>query len=102
MPTPGNGHRRKTKLKKDEIDNRFGGVFFYHHNGERTIFDTTVAQQGMDAVKDQLYNPLKNLAYGGLLYSQDFIPAGNTEGVYADTDFKGWKLKSKSNSKNIR
>ncbi len=87
---------------KDEITNDFGGVLFYHNNGERTIFDTTVTQQGLDAVKDQLYNPLKSLAFGGLLFGTDFIPAGNTEGVYVDTDFKGWKLKSKSTSRHHR
>jgi hypothetical protein len=54
-----------------------------------------VNQQGMDAVRDQLYNPLKNLAFGGLFRGKDFLDAGTTEGVYANTDFKGWKLKSK-------
>jgi len=80
---------------KDEISFSTGGVLFCHHNGERTIFDTTVNQQGMHAVRDQLYNPLKNLAFGGLFRGKDFIDAGTTEGVYANTDFKGWKLKSK-------
>ena len=84
---------------KDEIDNTFGGVLFYHNNGERTIFDTTVSQQGMDEVKNHLYNPLKNLAFGGLLYGNNFVPAGNTEGIYVNTDFKGWKLKTKKASK---
>ena len=93
---------KNNKYPKDEINNDLGGVLFYHNNGERTIFDTTVTQQGMTAVKDQLYNPLKNLAFGGLFFGTDFIPAGNTEGVYIDTDFKGWKLKSKSTNKQHR
>ena len=80
---------------KDEISFSTGGVLFYHHNGEKTIFDTTVTQQGMDAVKNELYNPLKNLAFGGLFRGKDFIDAGITEGVYTNTDFKGWKLKSR-------
>ncbi len=42
---------------KDEISFSTGGILFYHHNGERTVFDTTVAQQGMTEVKNQLYNP---------------------------------------------
>ncbi|MEO8405655.1 MAG: DUF5703 domain-containing protein, partial [Chitinophagaceae bacterium] len=50
---------------KDVIDFNKNGVLFYHYNNDKTIFDATVAQQGLDAVKDQLYNPLKNLAYGG-------------------------------------
>ena len=45
--------------KKDSIDFNGNEVLFYHHNTDKTIFDATVEQQGMDAVKDQLYNPLK-------------------------------------------
>ncbi|MBC7947410.1 MAG: hypothetical protein H7Y42_05995 [Chitinophagaceae bacterium] len=81
---------------KDQISFNSGGVLFYHNNGERTIFDTTVSQQGLDGVKDQLYNPLKNLAFGGLLSGDKFIAAGENEGKYVNTDFKGWKLKSAS------
>ena len=83
------------KYSKDEISFSTGGVLFYHNNGERTNFDTTVFQQGMDGVKDQLYNPIKNLAFGGLFRGQNFIDAGIYDGVYQQTDFKGWKLKSK-------
>lgn len=83
------------KYSKDEISVSTGGVLFYHNNGEKTNFDTTVSQQGMDAVKDQLYNPLKNLAFGGLFRGENFINAGTYDGVYQQTDFKGWKLKSK-------
>jgi len=90
---------KNNSYKKDEISNAFGGVLFYHNNRERTVFDTTVTQQGMDAVKEQLYNPLKDLAFGGLWYGNNFIPAGTTEGVYVDTDFKGWKLKSKTTAR---
>ena len=90
----------KNKIyRKDEITFNSGGILFYHQNGERTIFDTTVTQQEMDGVKDQLYNPLKNLVFGGVFSGEGFIEAGNTEGVYVDTDFKGWKLKTKSAQK---
>ena len=87
------------KYPKDEMIFNSGGVLFYHNNGERTVFDSTVSQQGMDGVKDQLYNPLKNLAFGGLFRGENFIDAGTYEGVYEQTDFKGWKLKSKQTSK---
>jgi Domain of unknown function (DUF5703) len=90
---------KEKKYPKDEISFSTGGVLFYHNNGERTIFDSTVAQQGMNSVKDQLYNPLKNLAFGGLFYGENFIEAGTYEGVYAQTDFKGWQLKSKQLAK---
>jgi len=84
--------------KKDIIDFNGSEVLFYHHNTAETIFDATVAQQGMDAVKDQLYNPLRKLAFGGSFGGKNFSPAGTYEGMYVDTDFKGWKLKSKSAS----
>jgi hypothetical protein len=35
----GNGLLLKTINTKDQIDNSFGGVLFYHNNGER-LFDT--------------------------------------------------------------
>ena len=85
--------------KKDIIDFNNNEVLFYHHNTAETIFDATVAQQGMDAVKDQLYNPLKQLAFGGSFGGKNFSPAGTYEGVYTDTDFKGWKLKSTVSAK---
>ena len=84
---------------KDDISFSTGGVLFYHHNGSRTIFDSTVTQQGMDAVKDQLYNPLKDLAFGGLFRGDKFTEAGTYEGVYEGTDYKGWKLRSQQPAK---
>jgi hypothetical protein len=86
--------------KKDVIDFSKNGVLFYHHNQEQTIFDITVAQQKLDAVKDKLYNPLRKLAFGGYFEGKNFIPAGTYDGIYTDTDFRGWKLKSKSSAKN--
>ncbi len=85
--------------KKDVIDFRDNEVLFYHHNTAETIFDVTVAQQGMDAVKSELYNPLKQLAFGGSFSGKNFSPAVTYEGVYVNTDYKGWKLKSNSAAK---
>ena len=103
LPIHGNGrHQKIIYIKKMQIDfNSFGGVLFYHNNARNNVFDTTVTQQGMDAVKEQLYNPLKNLAFGGMLIGKNFIPAGNIEGVYVNTDFKGWKLKTNQQQNSI-
>lgn len=79
---------------KDEIAFDNNSVLFYHRNNPLTVFDFTVNQQGLDSVKDQLFNPLKNLTFGGRMEGNKMKPAGETEGVYLDTDFKGWKLKS--------
>ncbi|MEJ6981377.1 DUF5703 domain-containing protein [Pedobacter sp. P351] len=84
----------EVKTLKDVIAFQENGVLFYHQNQPETVFDVTVKQQGMDAVKSQLFNPLKDLIFGGLLRGDNMIPAGNSEGKYIDTDFKGWNLKS--------
>lgn len=78
--------------KADHISFQNNTVLFYHHNRDSTIFDATVRQQGMDAVKSQLYDPLKDLAAGGLLFGPGFREAGSDTGTYVHTDFRAWKL----------
>lgn len=80
--------------KKDEINVVGNSVYFYHHNKSPNIFDTTVSAEGMDAVKDSLYNPLKDLCFGGVFSGRNFKQGGIYNGIYANTDFKGWQLKS--------
>ncbi len=93
------GAPKNNVYKKDVIDFNANDVLFYHHNNSETIFDVVVKQQGMESVKEQLYNPLKQLAFGGSFGGKNFIPAGTDTGLYAITDFKAWKLKSKSAAK---
>ncbi|WBL23383.1 DUF5703 domain-containing protein [Zunongwangia sp. HRR-M8] len=75
-------------------------ILFYHRNRYSTVFDVAVKQQKMESVKDQMTNPLRNLTFGGLIHGSNFQPAGIYEGVYQNTDFKGFRLKSKKPSKN--
>ena len=84
---------------KDNVNFENNGVRFYHRNNPSTVFDLTVKQQGLDSVKEQLYNPLKDLTFGGRMEGKDMKPAGETTGVYLNTDFKGWSLKSKKPSR---
>jgi hypothetical protein len=82
------------KTYKDEISFENNGIVFYHRNQPHTVFDITVAQQGMDSVKNQLYNPLHHLTFGGRMEGAAMLPAGQTKGRYLDTDYNGWKLRS--------
>ncbi|MBL7737947.1 MAG: hypothetical protein JNK14_01925 [Chitinophagaceae bacterium] len=86
------------KYTRDSIDFWENGVRFFHNNGPATIFDTTVSQQGLNSVKEQMYNPLKNLVFGGHFWGKNFVPAVVYNGKYEATDFKGWKLKSRQTS----
>ncbi|MGF7140572.1 DUF5703 domain-containing protein [Roseimarinus sediminis] len=81
-------------MKKDEVGFDDERILFYHQNKGETVFDVTVKQQGMSAVKDSLFNPLENLISGGCMLGENFKPAGTTHGKYVNADFKGWKLQS--------
>jgi hypothetical protein len=86
---------------KDNIEFKGNSVLFYHRNRADVadIFDVTVKQQGLEAVKDKLYNPIANLTFGGILQGNNLQSAGIYNGRYLDTDFMGWKLQSKKASR---
>ncbi len=80
--------------KKDEIFFEGNQIWFYHQNAGETVFDAAVAQQGLEEVKSQVYNPLKDLVFGGFIEAKGFKSADITEDIYASTDYKAWKLES--------
>ncbi|HEY4788227.1 MAG TPA: DUF5703 domain-containing protein [Bacteroidales bacterium] len=91
---------KNLKTFKDDISFTKEGVLFYHRNNDRfSAFDITVHEQGLDSVKSQMFNPLKNLTFGGIMQGQNMEPDSIVDGAYLYTDFKGWKLKSKSPAK---
>ncbi|WP_448698396.1 DUF5703 domain-containing protein [Mucilaginibacter sp. AW1-3] len=88
------GAPKNTLTLADSISFNKNAVTFYHHNRDTTIFDLTVKQQGMDAVKSEMYDPLKNLTFGGSMHGTAMHPAGTYTGTYLNTDFTGWKIQS--------
>jgi hypothetical protein len=86
--------------RRDSVIAEGNSVTFFHHNPEKTIFDVTVAQQGLDGVKSEMYNPLANLTSGGRLWGDNLVFKGIEKGIYADTDFQAWVLKSQKPTKN--
>ena len=75
---------------RDSIIAADHALTFIHCNGKQTIFDATVSQQKMDAVKDKLYNPLKNLVFGGRMQGEGFVLMDTLTGHYASSDYQGW------------
>lgn len=84
------------KTLRDSISFRDNSVQFYHQNQDSTVFDQAVRQQGLDAVKREMFNPLKHLIFGGVIKGEGLKPAGTYDGKYESTDFKGWKLQNKA------
>lgn len=84
----------KVKTIKDSITFINNTVQFYHQNKDTSVFDATVREQGLESVKSQLFNPLHNLIFGGVVTGDGMKPAGTYSGKYQNTDFEGWTLKS--------
>ena len=86
----------EVKTYKDEIGFNDNEVLFYHRNRNdiENVFDYTVRMEGMDSVKNQLFDPLQNNTFGGAMKGENMKPAGITSGQYADTDFKAWTLET--------
>ncbi|SHM84874.1 DUF5703 domain-containing protein [Chitinophaga sp. CF418] len=82
---------------KDDIAFQGNAIVFYHRNRAdvQDIFTYTVLMEGMGAVKDQLYDPLKNNTFGGMMHGDQMIAAGIDSGTYADAAYRGWSLQSK-------
>ncbi|MCF6402596.1 DUF5703 domain-containing protein [Chitinophaga filiformis] len=82
---------------KDDISFQGNDVVFYHRNraGVQDVFSYTVQMEGMGAVTDQLYDPLKNNTFGGMMRGDQMVAAGIDSGTYADAAYRGWSLQSK-------
>lgn len=89
------------KTSADKVDVNENRIVFYHQNpSSGTMFDVVVKQQGMEAVKNQMTDPLSDLCFGGELSGDNFVFKDTLSAVYADTDFKAWRLESRKASKN--
>lgn len=82
------------QMKADQIEARGGKVYFRHQNPAQTIFDVTVAQQGMETLKDSLDNPLAGLTFGGMLYGRGFCFKDTLSGQYQQSPYRSWQLQS--------
>jgi hypothetical protein len=93
--------KNPVKTYRDSISFKNDRLFFCHRNtsGVENIFDYTVQMEGMAAVKQQLYDPLTNNTFGGLMKGSGMKSSGNDTGNYAGIPYKAWILKSKKSSR---
>jgi len=91
------GYPGKVTMHADYVAHRDNAVLWYHRNkNDDLLFDREIEQQELEEIKDQIWNPLKNRTFGGLMKGRGMIAAGTSTGRYAHTDFKAWKLRSES------
>ncbi|MFM2290639.1 MAG: hypothetical protein RIS29_452 [Bacteroidota bacterium] len=81
-------------MKHDSVSVTQNGLTFFHRNATKTVFDAAVAQQGLEAVKSSLYNPLSQLTSGGKMLVSGMQFTGIEKGIYTGTDFQAWIFKS--------
>ncbi|HEX5155251.1 MAG TPA: DUF5703 domain-containing protein [Parafilimonas sp.] len=81
---------------KDSIQFINNDVLFYHRNrdGVSNIFDYTVKMEGMDSVKDQLFDPVTNNTSGGIMIANGMKPVGIDSGKYANTNFQSYSIQT--------
>ncbi len=79
---------------RDSVFASGNAVTFLHANPDETVFDVTVAREGLDSVKNRLWNPLANLTSGGRLRGDNMRFVGTSDGVYDGTDYRAWNFES--------
>ena len=66
---------------------------FDHRNRAETVFDFTVEREGLQSLKNQLYNPLAERLMGGRMFAPGFVYTGTTKGTYTGTDYQAWNYR---------
>ena len=74
----------------DSIKTAKSSIDFWHTNRSYTVFDYTVSHESLDAIKDELYNPIGGKTFGGSITMPGFKFTGTSTGTYASTDYKAW------------
>lgn len=77
---------------KDSIAASEHTLTFCHKNRKYTVFDYTVKKESLDSIKSSLYNPIGELAFGGVMTAPDFTFVDTTDSVYASTDYRSWNF----------
>ena len=89
------GYPGKVICCKDHIDFRKDGVWFYHRNPSRTLSpDVMIAQQGLEAYKDEITNTNSNLTFGGYVWGKGLKEGQHSQGTYCGTPYEAWTLHS--------
>lgn len=85
---------KEARFTADRFEPERNRLTFRHENGAETIFDFVVAQQGMESVKEQMENPLRNRIWGGEIDFGGMVYADTVGGTYLDTPYRGWRYRT--------
>jgi hypothetical protein len=84
-------------MRADRVAHEGDAVVWYHANdNDDLLIDKELRQQGLEAIKDRIFDPLRNRTFGGMMKAEGMIAGGVVEGRYAETDFRAWTLGSRT------
>lgn len=81
--------------RRDIINPQNTSLIWYHQNrNDETITDREAIQQHLAGVKNELWDPLKNLIFGGELLPRGMALTGTIDSSYVSSAYKGWVYES--------
>lgn len=89
------GYPDEVYVYPDHLKSSEKEMLFYHRMREdKNVFNLQVQQQGLTEIKEQLYDPMTKLTFGGIIKGEKLRYTSETKGEYAKTPFKGWKYET--------
>ncbi|MCJ8208945.1 DUF5703 domain-containing protein [Mucilaginibacter sp. RS28] len=81
--------------RKDTIRPQSSSLVWYHQNrNSEMIIDREAIQQHLGDAKAQLWNPMKDLIFGGELLAPGMKFTGNLDSIYVANKYRGWVYQS--------
>jgi hypothetical protein len=77
-------------------------VFYHRMREDQSYFPKLLEQQKLTEIKNQLWDPVTNLTFGGILTGDNLKFSKMTNGFYAQTDFTGWQYKTEKSAKSVK
>jgi hypothetical protein len=89
--------------RKDTVKALPVSLIWYHQNrNDDLVLDKEIVQQHLTSVKDQLWNPLKNLIFGGEMIAKGMTFSKIVDSIYVSTKYRGWVYESSQASKELQ
>jgi len=87
----------------DEFEPSDTSMVFYHRMREdKCFFPMQIAQQGLTEIKEQLWDPLTNLTFGGVFTGDHLRFVKITDDQYGQTRYKGWQYQTTEPAKRFK
>ncbi len=91
------GYPGKVIMRADRVAHAGDAVVWYHANdNDDLLIDKELRQQGLETIKDRIFDPLRNRTFGGMMKAEGMVAGDIVEGRYAETGFRAWRLVSRT------